>query len=154
MKIIWLTKGQFTLVDDADFEWLNQWKWYASNKITTFYAQRGKDDIYMHRLILGLEDIKIKCDHIDRNGLNNQRNNLRPATKSQNNCNSKPRKNKTSIFRGVYWCVDKNKWRASITKDNIVYALGNFTNQEAAAIAYNKKAIEFHGEFATLNNVL
>src|SRR6188768_2332166 len=93
MKEIPLTQGKSVMVDDEDFEFLNQWKWYASKSNNTFYAHRrvGKHGrfVYMHRLILGIDNISPELfpDHMDRNGLNNQRYNLRIATRSDNNSN-------------------------------------------------------------------
>jgi hypothetical protein len=88
MKKIKLTKGKYALVDDADYEWLNQWKWHCADG----YAKRAikKDgkwrSLAMAREILGAKDGEV-CDHINRNPLNNMRKNLRIVTYSQNNMN-------------------------------------------------------------------
>lgn len=91
MKTIELTQGQVTLVDDEDYEWLNQWKWYANKAPYGFYAMRHslkiegrpRDDISMHRIIIMAQKGE-QVDHKDGNRLNNCRSNLRLATVSQN----------------------------------------------------------------------
>jgi len=155
MKEIQLTKGFVTIVDDEDYEWLNQWKWHASKRNDKFYASRrlGKHGkfIHMHRLLLGLsEDDKTMPDHVDRDTLNNQRNNLRVATRSQNNANKK--QIGKSGFMGVF-PSGKNTFFARIRKDKKNIYLGNFSTKELAAVAYNIAAIIHHGEFANLNQV-
>ncbi len=94
MKLIPLTQGKFAQVDDEDYDYLNQWKWYTTKNHKTFYAARhirinGKQKlIYMHRVIMNI--IKgYKTDHIDHNGLNNQKYNLRICTCQENNRNRK-----------------------------------------------------------------
>lgn len=159
MKEIKLTKGQVALVDDPDFEWLNQWKWVAKPDHYTFYAYRvdyslGKHNpitIIMHRQLLDLYDSDLEGEHIDGNGLNNQRNNLRVATRVQNIYNRKAFKNNKSKLKGVSW--HNNKWRANIQKDYKSVHIGYFKTKEEAAIAYNNKAVELFGEFARLNEI-
>src|SRR5262249_39143083 len=113
MKQIPLTQGKFAIVDDADFEWLNQWKWCASRGRRTFYVQRrsranGKRS-YMHHAIMGRRDI----GHLDRDGLNNQRSNLRIETNAQRTYNKRKRLGPTSsIFKGVHRF--EHRWRAQI----------------------------------------
>lgn len=157
MKKISLTQGQFAVVDDADFEQLNQFKWFAHKRTGNFYAVRRKDGkhVSMHRELLGITDPSILGDHKDRNTLNNQRNNLRKASRSQNNANTRSRNNSVSKYLGVSPFVKngKSKWRANICKDKKIYHLGYFKTEEDAALAYNKKALELHGEFANLNQV-
>lgn len=161
MKLITLTRGQFAIVDDADFDWLNQWKWYAMEKGGLWYARRwdgiknGKRVfILMHRLILGLIDRKIHCDHKDGNGLNNQRDNIRGCTVSQNCMNRKVNSAKfSSKFVGVYFMTKKktNKWRALIHKEGKRTHLGYFQSENDAAMAYNKAAISLFGIFSKAN---
>lgn len=154
MKEIKLTKGQFALVDDSDYEAVNKQKWYASKGNYTYYAQARPKKygplIHMHRVIMGLADKLLFIDHIDGNGLNNQRSNLRIATRSDNNSH------KTSVgvsgFMGVFRTSAINEsYFSRIIKHGKRYYLGSFHTKEEAAMAYDKKAIELHGEFANLN---
>lgn len=103
----------------------------------------------MHRLILGVTNPKIKIDHRDGNGLNNQRHNLREATQAQNLANSRPRSG-SSRFKGVTF-RSPDKWIAQISKDGKHTYLGIFRDEFDAATAYNFAAIEMFGEFARLN---
>jgi hypothetical protein len=118
MKEIRLTHGQVMLVDDADFQWLNQWKWRAVFNSKTYYAERtlplvGKKqvNVYAHNQISGIKAV----DHRDGNGLNNQRFNLRPASPSQNHANAGLWRHNTSGFKGVSWHKRRQKWMAAIT---------------------------------------
>jgi hypothetical protein len=162
MKEIQLTQGQVTLVDDFDFEYLNQFNWIATNTGYGFCATRAKPRIggsnqgriYMHRLIMNLNDPKIEVDHKDHNPLNNCRSNLRIATRSQNMANKTSKKNGTSIYLGVGWHKLVNRWYARIGKDNKSIHIGYFKNETAAALAYNNAAIKYHGEFANINNIV
>lgn len=165
MKEITLTQGKVALVDDSDYEYLSQWKWHTVIPKTkhTFYAARKtsiknlinskRKQVLMHREILCLTDRKIEGEHKDHDGLNNQRNNLRVADRSQNNANRSAQINSSSKFLGVSWIENRKKWAASICKNSHRINLGNFKNEIDAALAYNKKAIELHGEFANLNKV-
>jgi hypothetical protein len=155
MKRIPLTQGQVALVDDDDFERLSGHKWCAArDRSGNFYAvrhipgPRWQKTIYMHREVCpqGAEG-----DHRNRNTLDNQRRNLRPATHAQNAQNTGRLKNNTSGFRGVYWEKQVNKWRARIYSDKQRHLLGYFLNAEDAARAYDRAAKERFGEFACLN---
>ena len=156
MKKIPLSKGKFTLVDDADFEWLNAWKWHAGKRgDDLYYAVRServngkKSLILMHREILGLTDSKIYGEHWDGDGLNNQRINLRPATNSENQKNKKARG--TSKYLGVSWHKSSGKWRTNIAIDGKLKHLGLFTDEIQAALKYNEYAKIHHKEFANIN---
>lgn len=165
MELISLTHGLFAQVDDSDFEYLNQWRWFAHKQRNTYYAvrncqitKRKRTIIRMHRLILGLQNPKIFCDHIDHNGLNNQRSNLRKATPAQNLANRSASLNSTSKYLGVSLSTVSNKygsiytsWKAAIQKDGHVIHIGRFKTEDQAAIAYNEVAIKIHGDFANLN---
>lgn len=157
MKEISLPSGQSVLLDDEDFNYLNQFKWKAHKAKHTIYASRnikvsGKwKTILMHRVILNLNDKNTFTDHIDLNGLNNQKHNLRIANRSQNNANRKSTKNSSSKFLGVFFNKKTGKWYASVRKDNKHNHLGYFFDEIEAAKAYNEAAKIFHGEFANLN---
>jgi len=99
--------------------------------------------------------LKIECgfevDHEDRNYLNNQRSNLRLATKSQNQANSNLRIDSTSGYKGVTWHVRIMRWQAKIQVRKTRIFLGYFKTPEEAARAYDKAAKRYFGEFANLN---
>lgn len=152
MKLITLTKGLFAQVDDVDYEYLNQWKWSATKSRNTHYAVRsikGKQ-VRMHRIILGITERNLFSDHVDRNGLNNQRNNLRIATLQQNSCNYDGRG--ASKYRGVF--LDKRRkkmWRAKICINRKQVLSASFKTEIEAAQWYNDNVRSIHGEFARLN---
>lgn len=163
MKKISLTRGQFAIVDDKDFGELNSYKWYAVVSKYTFYAERSKSigngrhiNIRMHRQLFGLSaDNKSRVDHIDENGLNNQRKNLRVCTHAQNKRNvTKRNLNTLSIYKGVTFHKRDNKWMAQIRVDYKNIFCGYFEDQKQAALAYNAAAKKYHGEFANLNKIL
>lgn len=157
MKRIELTKGKYTLVDDEDFEFLNQWRWYAQKCSRTFYAMRkempSRITICMHRQILDLNNSKLEPDHKDHDGLNNQRSNLRIATRQQNLFNKSSEKNSTSKFKGVHFHKKNRNWRAMITFNGNKKHIGCYSNEQEAATAYNEWAVKLFGEFANLNNI-
>ncbi len=143
--------GLFALVSPEDAERLRGYRWSARKaKNGRMYAQVT---ISMHSFLMGKEVALV--DHIDGDGLNNQRDNLRPATRSQNSQNrGKTRKN-TSGFKGVTWCKQSQKWRAQIEigggKVRKGLNLGLFENKADAARTYDSAAKLHFGEFARLN---
>jgi len=172
MKLIKLTQGYYTKVNDEDFELLNQYKWCVITTDNLRYAQRmtpkfnGKRiSLKMHRVILNLTNPNIHTDHKDHDGLNNQRFNLRICTASQNAKNRRPFG--TSKYLGVSLHIstakqtNKNgelviyksrpRWVAHIKTENGYKHLGLFDNEIDAAKAYDEAAIIHHGEFANLN---
>src|SRR5271169_4932295 len=122
MKIIELSQNQIALVDDEDFERVNQFKWCACwNKHTkSFYAQRTDRSGYkqkligMHRFIMNVTDSKTHIDHKSHNTLDNQKENLRLCTNSQNHMNQKVQEH-SSIYKGVGLHKLSNKWQSRIT---------------------------------------
>lgn len=158
MKMIELTQGMVALVDDEDFERVNQHKWCAkkawgSSGCDTFYAERcvfvdgKKIHIRMHWLIMGGKWV----DHVDGNGLNNQKLNIRFCTSQQNSMNRRPYKETSSKLKGVHYYKSKNNWTASIFFNGKKNHLGYFETEKEAAVVYDKKASEYFGEFAYLN---
>ncbi len=155
--IIWLTKGAFAIVDIEDYERLSKFKWQSSLR---GYASRSEwrsgkpNKMYlMHRVINKTPD-GLHTDHINGHIIDNRKQNLRNATNGQNRANSvKSTNSKTSRFKGVCWDKQKRKWHAQITKNNKVYHLGRFHVEEKAAQAYDKAALEMHGEFALINAI-
>lgn len=149
--------GTFEIfVDDEDFDNVMRYRWHITrpSKRGMFYAQRfhrrdGKrTQQLLHRFLLGLIDSKIFVDHVDGNGLNNQRStNLRIATSKQNLYNRGKNKNNASGYKGVYWCKNIRKFKAGIKFDGKGIHLGYFDTSEGASKAYESKAKELFGEF-------
>ena len=150
VRFIKLTQGQVAIVDADDYDLLNSRKWCTSKHRDLFYAHRkeGGRTIQMHRQILNAPK-DLYCDHINHNGLDNRRANLRLCTPSQNCQNQLPQAGFSSIYKGVSRLG--NRWRAVIKLDGRYISIGSFDNQLDAAIAYDEKAIELFGEFACLN---
>lgn len=147
-----LSKGQFALIDYEDFELVSKYKWYAKKSKNTYYAVCSVDKyLKMHRLILGLSDTSVFADHINGNGIDNRRSNLRSATPTQNSMNRSSAKNSSSKYKGVYWDEDRRKWASCMKSNGKTIYIGRFDNESEAALAYNKKATEVQGEFARLN---
>ncbi len=153
MKEIPLTQGKVALVDDGDYEHLSQWKWHAKIDRHTWYAKRGEyhdgkqTTVYMHHVIFGDKGV----DHIDRNGLNNVRSNLRLATPKENSRNRKAQDNSICPFKGVSWKKSSGEWVARITVIGKTRHLGYFDSMVRAACAYDDAARLHFGEFARLN---
>ena len=160
MKYIPLTQGQFAIVDDNMFDYLNQWKWYVHNKKHTNYAARTeyfngkKTKIYMHREILRVQGVQEHnlTDHSNRNGLDNRLCNLRICTPKQNCMNRRPTGD-TSKYKGVYYNSQKQKWVAQICykKKRVSTHIGSYMTEIEAAKAYDTKALEMFGEYANCN---
>lgn len=156
MKEITLTKGKTAIVDDEDFDLLSTWSWTARPSLNTSYGYRKVyvnkkyQTVHMHRFILGTEKM---VDHIDHNGLNNQKTNLRICTHSQNMCNARKRKNSSSRYKGVYWNAEKKKWHVRASFDGKKYNVGYYHNEIEAALAYNCTASFAQREFAYLNKI-
>jgi hypothetical protein len=153
MKYIKLTQGKHTIVDDEDFEFLNQRKWHYDTRYAT-RTQWNKETkketkIYMHRLIL--PDVK-EVDHINGNKLDNRKENLRACNRKQNSRNqSTQKRKKSSKYKGVIFDKSRSKWRVELKKNQIRYYVGRFLTEKEAGLAYNEKAKELFGEFARLN---
>lgn len=162
MRRIKLTQGQFALIDDIDFERISQYKWHAvkaSNK-HSWYANTniwikkdGKKIRYslrMHRFLLNTPKGKV-VDHINGNGLDNRRENIRICDQKNNVCNAIAHRNSISKYRGV--SLQSGKWKVQIQINKKKIHLGYFDSEEEAAQVYNKAAKKYHGEFARLNKV-
>jgi len=156
MKKIKLSNGMKALVDDEDYEYLSQFRWYPLNTRMTTYAKRkiyingGQITILMHREIMKTPQ-ELEVDHRDHNGLNNQRGNLRNCTHGQNDINKIS--NNPNGYRGVEWVLKRKKWkiRARIKRGGVSKHLGYFKTLEDAARAYDKASLEYDAEFAVLN---
>lgn len=161
----------YALVDDEDYEMLMKWNWCVYKNGNNLYAARGNSansefrTTHMHRVIMNSPK-GLSVDHIDHNGLNNQKSNLRNCTQAQNQWNKAGIVDATSKYKGVCLATCKNphitkkgvrreyvyyRWRADIVCNKKHYWLGFFKTQEEAAKAYNEKAKELHSDFAVLN---
>ena len=163
MKEIPLTQNKTAFIDDSDYELIASHKWRIEkvNKTygNTYYAcrttpkssnnKRGFE--YMHWLIMGKPKKGFETDHIDGNGLNNRRSNLRIVTTAQNSMNAKKAANKSSVYKGVSFHKRMNKWIAYIRINKKLKTLGYFSSEISAAMEYNKYAKELFGQFANLN---
>ena len=156
MKLIYDSKGNSTKVDDEDFEYLSQFKWnitkngrtcYASRPITNEFGIRTR--MKMHREIMKAKNGEM-IDHINGDGTDNRKENLRYTTKQLNAFNMGKRPG-TSKYKGVCRSSPNSKWTARIQFNYKGIYLGYFEKEEDAALAYNKKAIELFGEHARLN---
>lgn len=146
-------KGKFALVDDDDYEWLSRYAWHSDIKGYATHSYKYGDStrtIKMHRLILDLPGV-LMVDHINRNKLDNQRANLRPANNQQNQGNTGPRKNKKGKYKGVSWSPSMQMWQAKIRVNGKDKFLGTFLTQKEAATIYNEEAKLVSGEYAYLN---
>ncbi|HEC65969.1 MAG TPA: endonuclease [bacterium] len=168
-KQILLTQGKFALVSDKDFEWLNQWKWfahkdpkrarisyYAVRNSSTFYVD-GKAKramLYMGREILGLNyGDEREVDYINHDTLDHRRKNIRICTNQENCRNKRGDITSTSKFKGVSWKEEYKRWIAQIRIGGRGVHLGYFKDEEEAALAYNQMAIKHFGEFAYINPI-
>lgn len=157
MRTIPLTQGKVAIVDDEDYEELSKHKWYATEKYGKWYAvrhlprqRRKQKAIQMHRKIIGFPEGK-DIDHINHNGLDNRRANLRICTRSQNKKNSLGYKNNSSGLNGVSWHKRDKRWEANIRKGGRLIHLGYFNDKDQAGRAVDKKAKELFGDFSILN---
>ena len=150
---IGLTQGKYTIVDPERYEELAKHKWFAKRCDRRFYAvgwDKNKN-LNMHQVIMGSAEGKV-IDHINHNGLDNRRANLRFVTTRQNSWNKrKNRGNYSSRYKGVAWSKSRKKWRTRITWNGRWIFLGYFDDEEAAAMAYDAKAKELFGDYASLN---
>lgn len=156
MKEITLTKGFVALVDDDDYYELSKHSWcYAEGyAIRSVKKESGAHTTCkMHILIIGKRE-GFQVDHINGNGLDNRKSNLRYATQKENSYNSKSNKGGTSKYKGVRRQRDCKNWRARIQSDGKPIDLGYFSDEKEAAIAYNNAATELHGEYARLNIII
>lgn len=156
-KQIQLSEGKIALVDDEDFERINAHKWHANKyRNGRFYAVRHgvmglfRKTLLMHREILGFPS-GMETDHINGDPLDNRKSNLRICTTAENQRNRGKQTNNASGFKGVIWSDTQKEWVAHIKVDRKKIYLGHFQTAEDAARAYDRAALERHGEFAKTN---
>lgn len=152
-----LSNGLIALIDDTDFDKVRAHSWSASRTSSTrVYAayktvKNGKGvTVYMHRAILGAPK-GMEVDHINGNGLDNRRSNLRLVTRRQNTINARLSIRNTTGFRGVSPARRPGRYVATIHVNRTKRHLGTFPNPTEAAVAYDAAAREHFGEFARLN---
>lgn len=147
--------GGIAIVDDEDYEMLSKYKWHVDNNGYAKNNYRVGKKTYsrrMHRLVMNAQKGEL-IDHENQNKLDNRKTNLRRATQSQNRTNAKMREDNTSGFRGVDWIESRKKFQARVTHERKQHFLGFFDTAKEAALAYNRAALEFHGEFAFQNKI-
>jgi len=154
-----LTRGKFAIVDPEDYDRLNRIKWHAQQSPHTWYAvhsltngkKEKRKNLQMHHLVIEIPP-GMFCDHINHNGLDNRKANLRSATHTQNVWNRRKfRPHSRSKYKGVDWANDMKRWRARIRVNGKRIYLGSYKNELDAARAYDSAAKKHHGQFAAVN---
>lgn len=157
MKEILLTQGKIALVDDDDFEEVSKYKWYAKytsikhcyavTKVKSKYSEDKYCDLYMHHLIFGKPRKGMVVDHKNKNSLDNQKVNLRFATKSQNGMNRGKSSINTSGYKGVFWHKRSKRWYSQIRVNGGLIRLGQSDSRELMAEKYKEACKKYHGDF-------
>lgn len=148
-----LGKGKVAVIDAADKVLVEGINWYAALQYKVYYAISASKvggkrlTPSMHRLIMG-EPVGKAIDHIDGDGLNNRRCNLRLASVAENSRNTGKKATNTSGFKGVSWRADRQKWQVHIRTGGRRLSLGHFSDLQDAARAYAVACAKYHGEFA------
>lgn len=158
MKEIPLTQGKVALVDDEDYARLMQFKWFVVHNGKKWYASRKLEGLkrknkFLHREILGEIHAPLVVDHIDGDGLNCAKENMRICTQAENSRNSRSKCNGKVKYKGVCWHKASSSYVAQINTGGKVIHLGCFDSPEEAAVAYDNAASHYYGEYAFLNNV-
>ncbi len=153
-RLIRLGPGQYAKVDPEDYESLSKYDWYLMKFKNTQYAVRienGFSIIHMHRQLMNPPKGML-VHHINHDGRDNRKENLRIVTYKQNAVNNKPKAgNCTSKYKGVYWSKYHGKWVAGLRHNRKKIHIGVFDDEVEAAKAYDAAAKKYHGEYAYLN---
>lgn len=158
MKEIKLSQGMIALVDDDDYEKVNQHKWYArkNGKNDAYYALRwdncSNKHVRMHRALMEVTS-ELIVDHVNHNTLDNRKSNLRICNKTENCRNQRLRLQNTSGYKGVSYHKNHKKYEAKIKYNGKRLFLGYYETAKEAAISYNEKAKELFKEFAWINPI-
>lgn len=135
-----------TIIDAEDVDLVKQYSWSLSNGRHTQYCKSNQVG-QLHRLVMNAPKGMV-VDHINHNGLDNRKSNLRICTNQENICNCEIPKNNKSGCKGVYWAKDKNKWTVQVTINNKTIYIGRYTNLEEAIEARKEASKKYYNEFA------
>jgi hypothetical protein len=148
MKTIELTRGKVAYCDEEDYEFVSKQKWcYLANATGYAVTRFNGKVITMHKYLLNPPK-GMDVDHLNGNGLDNRRSNIRICTRMQNRWNIEKLPTNTSGFKGVYWRKDRKRYEAFAYKNNKRYSGGYFKDIEDAHQAQIKLSIKLHGEFS------
>lgn len=155
---IYNNKGEVineTFIDEVDYEKVKQYRFFQAkpNKKKPYAVVKNNEGACLHHLIIGKPPKGFVTDHRNRNTFDNRKCNLRFVTSSQNGMNRSNYENKTSIYKGVHWDKNRNKWKTEIKLNRKARHIGRFDDEVKAAHAYNIKALELFGEYAVLNKI-
>lgn len=155
-----LTKGKWAFIDTEDIPKVAHIHWHIheGKKFTTTYCRGSKWEngkavgVMLHRIITGANPGQL-VDHINHNGLDNRKCNLRICTAQENNRSVVKRKKGTSIFKGVYYDKRRHDYKATITVNKKTITIGYYKKEIDAAKAYNERALKLFGDFAVFNDI-
>lgn len=151
-----LSQGMEALIDDEDFSIVKKYEWHVCRvrKSEKFYAHshiliNGKQTKQtMHRLIMGNADLVI--DHINGNGLDNRRKNLRFCKNGQNLCNRGPQKSNKLGIKNIWFDSDRERFCVDVSFDGKRVFRGRYKTLDQAIVKRDEALLKFHGEFANL----
>jgi len=149
VRVIRLTQGHCTIVDPEDYQGASPLPWHANKIHNVWYAVHttaGKRTVGLHTFLTGFREV----DHVNGDGLDNRRDNLRDAT-GRNSYNTRRHRDGASRYKGVSWYAARSKWTAQITLQGRKRHLGYFSVEEDAARAYDVAARKHHGAFGRYN---